>query len=77
MNWFAGLGASVLDGGNPFGASRAIAPDGTVRGGGGAALTGYSIVDADGLDDAVAKTRGCPVLSSGGTVDVYETVDVG
>jgi hypothetical protein len=77
MGWFGSLGASVLDAGNPFGASKAVAADGGVQDGGAAALTGYSILDAASLDDAVTRAKGCPVLASGGSVDVYETVDVG
>jgi hypothetical protein len=77
MGWFGALGASVVDGGNPFAASKVIAADGSVRDGGTAKLTGYSIVDAASLDDAVTKAKGCPVLASGGSIDVYETMDVG
>ena len=77
MNWFGTLGAAVVDGGNPFGASNTIAPGGAVSGGGGAALTGYSIVSADSLEAATELAKGCPQLQSGGTVDVYETIDVG
>ena len=33
-------------------------------------------VDASGLDDATAKAKGCPVLASGGTVDVYEAMEM-
>jgi hypothetical protein len=77
MNWFGQLGESVVDGGNPFGASKAIASDGSVQDGGTASLTGYSIVDAASLDDAVTKAKGCPVLTSGGSIDVYESMDIG
>jgi hypothetical protein len=76
MGWFGSLGASVVDGGNPFGPAKTIASNGAVSDGGGAALTGYSIIDASGLDDATGKAKGCPVLSSGGTVDVYETMEM-
>ena len=57
---------------SPFGPSAAV--------GGGASrtgLTGYSILQADGLDDAVGLASGCPIVADGGTVDVYETIDVG
>ncbi len=72
MTWFGELGASVIDGGNPFGASRSV-------GGGGASqpLGGYSIIDATDLDDAEAKAQGCPVLGDGGSVDVYEAIEMG
>src|SRR5438067_12767722 len=77
MGWFGQLGAAVVDGGAPFGPAKTIASAGAVRDGGEAGLTGYSIVDASDLDDAVAKAKGCPVLSSGGSVEVYEAMPMG
>ena len=67
--WFGSLGEAVVDGGNPFGASASV-------GGGEAAsgLTGYSIIEAGSLDAATDLAGGCPVLSSGGSVDVYEAI---
>src|SRR4051795_10109683 len=69
--WFTGLGDSVLDMGNPFGASAAVG-GGTTSG-----LTGYTILSADSLDDAVAKSGSCPILDGGsGSVEVYETLEM-
>jgi hypothetical protein len=34
--------------------------------------SGYSIVQAGSLDEATALAKGCPVLSSGGEIEVYE-----
>ena len=67
--------ARLKDGGNPFapGAEDDLA-DGAVRDGAGSA-TGYSIT-ADSLDDAVTKSKGCPVLEGGATIEVYETFAV-
>ena len=76
MAWFGELGSAVIDGGNPFAQARTVAPDGTVSDGGNAGLTGYSVIDAADLDDAVAKARGCPVLGSGGSVEVYTAIDM-
>jgi hypothetical protein len=45
--------------------------------GGVSALTGYTILSADSLADAVDKAKGCPVLTSGGSVDVYEAMPMG
>ena len=77
MNWFGSLGAAVVDGGNPFGPAKTIASNGAVTDGGAAGLTGYSIIDAADLDDAATKAKGCPALSSGGSVDVYEAIEIG
>jgi len=71
--WFGELGPAVVDGGNPFGPSASLASNGSVSQGGGSGLTGYSILKADGLGEATEKAKGCPILSSGGTIEVYET----
>jgi hypothetical protein len=71
MSWFGELGGAIVDGGNPFGASAAV--------GGGATIgaTGYSIVNAASLDDALALAGSCPILQSDtGGVDVYEALDM-
>ena len=75
-SWFETLGAAIVDSGNPFASSKVITSDGAVTDGGGA-LTGYSIISADSLDAATGLARGCPLLTSGGTVAVYETHDMG
>lgn len=74
--WFEGLGAATLDPGNPFGASAAVSPGGAVAGSGTAGLTGYTIVAAGSLAEATEIAKGCPVLSSGGSVDVYEVHEI-
>ncbi len=69
--WLEGLGVALTDFGNPFGASATVnangSSDGSPTGG-----SGYSIVEADSLQDAIAKTKGCPVFDGGGTVEVFE-----
>lgn len=74
--WFGTLGDSLADGGNPFGAASTVAADGSTSGGGSLSATGYSVITADSLDAATATAKGCPVLTSGGTVDVYEAVEM-
>jgi S1-C subfamily serine protease len=68
--WFGSLGNAVVEIGNPFGESSTVTGDGTSAGG-ASKLGGYSIIEAETLDDAGAKAAGCPVLSSGGSVEVY------
>jgi hypothetical protein len=71
--WFGTLGDSVADMGNPFGNSATVSSGG-VADGGKSGAGGYSIVSADSLGDATAKAKGCPVLASGGSVEIYETI---
>lgn len=75
--WFTELGPAVADPGNPFtpGAAKRIAADGGV----GAATTsagGYSIIEADSLDQATKLASGCPVAQGGADITVFETFDV-
>jgi len=74
--WFGELGQALVDGGNPFGPSSSVGPDGTVKQGAGSALGGYSILKADSLDQASQMAKGSPMIADGGTVEVYETFPV-
>jgi hypothetical protein len=75
MGWFGSLGSSIVDMGAPFGPSASLDSDGE-RGMSAGDLSGYSIIEADDLDGAVKAASGCPVLSGGGTLDVYEAMPV-
>ncbi|MGZ8630557.1 MAG: hypothetical protein ACXWZF_06260 [Actinomycetota bacterium] len=76
-SWFTALGSAVKDPGNPFsGAAKSIASDGAVSDGGGGSASGYSILTADSLDDAVALAKDCPVLQGGAGITIYETFEV-
>jgi hypothetical protein len=72
-NWFGTLGDSVVDIGNPFGAGTTVS-NGSAGNGGVSKLSGYSIINAESLADAADKANKCPVLQSGGTVEVYEAL---
>ena len=75
--WFGSMGSDVVDGGNPVGKSSTVQSDGSVTGDGGAnPASGYSLVEAKDLDDALMKAGGCPILSAGGSVEVAEAIDM-
>lgn len=72
-SWMGTLGTALVDGGNPAGAAKTIAANGKVTDGGGAnPVTGYSILEAKDLNDAVRLSKGCPILISGGSIEVSE-----
>jgi len=76
QTFLGGLGDSLVDMGNPFGASATV----TAGGGNGSApnhLSGYSIITANSLEEATDKAKGAPVLDGGGTVEVYEALEIG
>ncbi len=76
-SWFGQLGAAVVDGGNPVGRNWTTNADGTTEDGGPNPATGYSVIQAESMQQALEMARGCPIISSGGSVEICETFDVG
>jgi len=76
--WYNDLGSAVVDAGNPFTpAAKSISSDGSVSDGPvGSMASGYSVIAADSLDQAVQMAQGCPVLQGGAKITVYETFAV-
>jgi hypothetical protein len=71
--WFGTFGDSLVDLGNPFTASSTVTAGGPSDGA-TSKLGGYSIINAESLAEATKKADGCPVLESGGSVEVYEAL---
>ena len=72
-DWMGGLGKALVDGGNPTGPAKTIAAGGKVSDGGGAnPVTGYTILEAKSLDDAVKLAKGSPQLKANGSIEVSE-----
>ena len=71
--WFGTMGAALLEEGNPFGSSATVSADGLAT---GAPATGYTVIDAASLQDATDRAKGCPVLTTGGSVQVYEALQM-
>ena len=75
--WMESLGDALVDPGNPTGLAKTIDADGGVTVGGGAnPLTGYSLLVAGDIDEAVALAKGCPIFESGGSIQVAETIEM-
>jgi len=70
MAWFGELGSSVVEMGSQVGRTSSLGDAPTT----GGVVTGYTIVQADTLDDAVLLAKGCPGLAHGGAVEVGELI---
>jgi hypothetical protein len=71
--WMEGVGAAMVDMGQPFGPSASVVDDGSQRAADPA--SGYSVLEADSLDAAKALTSGHPYLSDATgafAIDIYE-----
>jgi hypothetical protein len=76
--WFGTFGDKMVDGGNPFATGGM-----SVTAKGAEAIPadmwpakGYTIINAESMDEAVEVSKGCPVLEDDpeGAVRVYEAV---
>jgi hypothetical protein len=72
FEWFASLGDKVVDAGNPFGAGREVAADGTTELGRDVdGVTGYTLINADDIDEAEKIALSHPIVTS---IQVYEAM---
>jgi len=75
--WYGKLGSAVVDPGNPIGQTRTVSGDGSVSAGGGAnPVSGYTILEANDIDAAAEMAKTCPIVQSGGSIEVAETFNV-
>lgn len=74
--WFAELGPAVVDPGNPFNADSKTISSGPTVTDAKATASGYSVIEADSLDQAAKLAENCPVLLGGAQVMVFETFNV-
>lgn len=71
--WMKACGDNLVDAGNPCSNAKAVTKDG-VEEVSGERVTGYSVVKADSMDDAVKAAKMVPLVVDGsGSCDVYET----
>ena len=74
--WMGEISGSLVDGGNPVGPSKTVTSSGVEDNGGSNPLSGYTLVNADTIDAAVSMAKGCPIIASGGSVEVAEAIEI-
>jgi len=75
--WMGSLGEAMVDPGNAVGQAKTISAEGSISVGGGVnPVTGYTLVNAADIDEAVSLAKGCPIFESGGSIEVGETIDM-
>lgn len=71
--WVGGLGTPLKDPGLPFHpAAKTIVPSGAVSDS-SVVSSGYSIITAGSLADAVEMSKSSPVLGTGTSINIFET----
>ena len=77
--WYGQIGANVVDGGAPFGASKHFSGADTAAADGPmstAQAPGYTVIQAADLDAATAACADHPHLKHGGQVSVFQYIDM-
>ena len=74
--WLSSLGESAVSPANPLGNTHTVNSDGTVVEGSKSSMSGYTIVAADSLDDAISIAKDCPFLDIGGSLEVSELMQM-
>lgn len=75
--WLGSMGTAVIDGGNPVGQSTTINSNRKVESNGGTnPVSGYSLIEASDIEDAIAKGKQCPIFESGGSIELAEAFDM-
>ena len=68
--FFDSISSHIEDLGAPIFSRRSVGETGPET-----VLGGYSLIDADSLDQAIALAQSCPLVDHGGGVDVGELTD--
>lgn len=76
MEWMTSLGDSAISPMNPLQNTSVISPDGTVTEGTTTAMSGYTVIEADSMESALAVARKCPFLEIDGTLEVSELMQM-
>jgi len=72
MEWLASLGDAAVSPANPLKGTSTIHADGSVTSGGTSNISGFTIINAESLEAALAIAKACPYLDIGGSLEVSE-----
>ena len=74
--WAKSLGDAMVEMGVPVGATKTVTKTGAKDNAVDVPLTGYTVVQAKSMEDAVAMTKKCPFVEDGGRMDVAEAMSM-
>jgi len=74
QEWLSSLGNSAVSPANPLKNTNTVNPDGTVTSASTTSMSGFTIIEADSIDEAVSVAKKCPFLDVGGTLEVSELI---
>ena len=72
--WLTSLGGAIVSPANPMKNTHTVNADGSVTTGSNIAMSGYTIVETETIEQAVEMAKSCPFLAMGGSMEVAELV---
>ncbi len=76
MQWLGTIKESVVSPMLPLKDTATVGSDGSIREGSSSAMSGFSIINADSIKDALAIAQDCPFLEIGGSLEVSELMQM-
>lgn len=74
QEWLASLGEAAVSPANPLKDTRTVHPDGSVTDGSSTGMSGYTVVEADDIEQALSMAKACPFLDVNGSLEVSEMI---
>ena len=72
--WLSSLGDAAVSPANPLKNINTVKPDGSVSAGSTTTMSGFTLIEADSLTDALSIAKACPFLDVGGSLEVSELI---
>lgn len=74
--WLSSLGPSAVSPANPLKNTNTVNADRTVTAGSTMSMSGYTIIESDSMEAALAIAKACPFLDTGGSLEVSELIQM-
>ena len=76
MQWLGDLGEDAVNPANPVKDAHVVQADGSVSEGSETKMSGFSVIEAESLEAAIAIAKACPFLELGGRLEVAQLADI-
>jgi len=74
--WLQQFGSRLISPSNPFKKTHTISSDGNVLRGSETGMSGFTIIEADDINQAIIDAQACPFLAIDGTLEVSQLIDI-
>jgi hypothetical protein len=75
--WFESMGDAVVDGGSAVGKSHTVHRSLIVTSDGGTnPASGYSVIQTETKEDAIAFAKQCPIIKADGDIEIADIIEM-